>query len=324
MNNTEFIYDVAFSFCSEDEKIARDVNDLLTDRYMTFLYSKKQEHLVGKDGMDEFSIVFAKQARVVVVFYQEKYGIKGYTMIEENAIKQRILDEGLDFVIYVPIGKTKQGPKYYPSSRLWFNYERFGAEGLMLVIEQKIVELGGEQIAISAIEKAKKIKRIKDYELKLKNYKSHQTYITDGWKEFNQLKELTIKKFQEVQEHIDEIVSFLTENDNYIVYRYHNSQIDITWLKGLKYTIEEPILKVNLVRLASNNDVFNPGIEKRIVKAYEYIFTKNMQWENVWKEKSKSNLNIFTSEGLSDIVVNLFFDFIQKPEKFENHRGGFF
>ena len=49
-NAGDFEYDIAFSFLAEDEMLATQLNDLLQDRFKTFLYSKQQEKLAGTDG----------------------------------------------------------------------------------------------------------------------------------------------------------------------------------------------------------------------------------------------------------------------------------
>jgi hypothetical protein len=46
----EFKYDIAFSFLSQDETAAQQINDALQDRYQTFLYSERQKELAGTDG----------------------------------------------------------------------------------------------------------------------------------------------------------------------------------------------------------------------------------------------------------------------------------
>jgi len=46
----QFDYDVAFSFLSQDEAAAMQINDRLQDRYRTFLYSQRQKELAGTDG----------------------------------------------------------------------------------------------------------------------------------------------------------------------------------------------------------------------------------------------------------------------------------
>ena len=74
MAGEEFEYDVAFSFVKEDESIATTLNDLLQDRLSTFLYSKRQEELAGKDGEQSFNDVFNHKSRVVVVIYRNEWG----------------------------------------------------------------------------------------------------------------------------------------------------------------------------------------------------------------------------------------------------------
>jgi hypothetical protein len=310
----EYQFEVAFSFCKEDLLIVSEVNDLLEERYSTFFYPNKQELVVSEDGMDKFSTVFAKQARVVVVFFQEKYGLKGYTMIEENAIKQRILEEGLDFVIYVPIGIDKKGPKYYPSSRVWYDYKMYGPEKLVFIIENKIVELGGEQKAVSSTDKAKRVQKRKEFEQKLENYITKNTHFSDGWEEFNVLKNILIQKFQPVLENIDNITPFLNENINYIGYRYRDLLLNVSWLKGTEPNTTEPIVMIYLVKIFSD-DPFIVEIKRRVVKSFEYIFSKNIQWQSIWQEKSMTNN--YTSENLAENIINIFLDFIEKPDKYE-------
>lgn len=42
MSDEPFKYDVAFSFCQEDEPQALELNDPIQDRFSNFLYSKRQ------------------------------------------------------------------------------------------------------------------------------------------------------------------------------------------------------------------------------------------------------------------------------------------
>ena len=61
---TDFQYDIAFSFTKEDEGVATQINDLLRDRYETFLYSRAQEKLAGTDGEKMFNAVFKGRGQV--------------------------------------------------------------------------------------------------------------------------------------------------------------------------------------------------------------------------------------------------------------------
>ena len=86
---TDFKYDVAFSFLAMDEQLAVQINDLLSDRFATFLYSERQREVAGTDGAETFTRVFQDEARVVVVLYRSGWGESPWTRIEATAIRNR-------------------------------------------------------------------------------------------------------------------------------------------------------------------------------------------------------------------------------------------
>jgi len=141
--NDPFEYDVAFSFLAQDEAIALQLNDLLQERFKTFLYSERQKELAGRDGEVAFNEVFAAQARSVVVIYREGWGQTPWTRIEETAIRNRAHSEGYDFCLFVPLGDRASVPRWLPKNRLWIGYDRWGATGTAAVIEARVSELGG-------------------------------------------------------------------------------------------------------------------------------------------------------------------------------------
>jgi hypothetical protein len=74
MQDTKFKYDVAFSLLAQDEGLASEINDLLSDRYQTFLYSERQKEIAGTDGEIKFKTLFAEEARFIVVLYRDGWG----------------------------------------------------------------------------------------------------------------------------------------------------------------------------------------------------------------------------------------------------------
>ena len=181
----EFEFDVAFSFLKEDEIIAYNVNDLIQDRIKTFIYSKNQEGLVGFDGEERFHEIFGKKSRLVVIFYKQNWGLTPWTRIEMTAIKNRSLDNGYGFTIFVPLDKSPV-PIWLPRTIIWFNYERWGASGLAGVIESKLSESG---IEIKKVETASDFAARKKRELDLKKeiglYLRSQDAYSDANTEFN-------------------------------------------------------------------------------------------------------------------------------------------
>lgn len=99
-----FEYDVAFSFHAQDESIATQLNDLVADRMKTFLYSERQRDIAGTDGLEKFSEVYGKSARLVVVLYRPEWGETPWTRVEQEAIRQRAFNSGWDFTTFIGCG----------------------------------------------------------------------------------------------------------------------------------------------------------------------------------------------------------------------------
>lgn len=152
-------YDVAFSFLGQDEPTASALNDLLAERFSTFLYSKQQERLAGTDGELTFSEVFAKQSRVVVILYREAWGKTPWTRIEETAIRGRAYDDGYDFTLFIPLDAKPVLPDWLPKTQLWFGLERFGMQGAASVIEARIQQAGGTARPETAMDRAARLSR---------------------------------------------------------------------------------------------------------------------------------------------------------------------
>ena len=60
------------------------LNDLLQDRFRTFIYSKAQERIAGTDGEETFSKVFGSEARTVAILYRPEWGTTRWTRTDRN------------------------------------------------------------------------------------------------------------------------------------------------------------------------------------------------------------------------------------------------
>jgi hypothetical protein len=92
-------YDLAISFLADDEGLALEIADRISERLAAdvFVYSNRQDELVGRDGLETFSGVFGTQSRVAAVLHREGWGHTLWTRVEETAIKNRAFHEGFDF-----------------------------------------------------------------------------------------------------------------------------------------------------------------------------------------------------------------------------------
>lgn len=141
----DFLYDVAFSFLGCDESLAVQLNERLTERLSTFIYSdsKRQANLAGRDGSEAFSRVFGAEARTVVILYREGWSERGFTEIEGTALKNRAYKSGWGFAIFIPLDDPPTVPLWVPQTRLWVSMKRWGVDHAATVIEARVQEAGG-------------------------------------------------------------------------------------------------------------------------------------------------------------------------------------
>ena len=158
MNTDEFPYDVALSFLAEDESLAIDIAKSLPN-LKTFVYSERQAEIGGTDGAETFSNVFGRDARIVVVLYRPKWGTTKWTRIEETAVKDRVLNDGPNFLTLIHLEPGKSTPKWMPQTRLWVDFGRLGLNGAVSIIEERVRQSGGAVREETAEENAERLRR---------------------------------------------------------------------------------------------------------------------------------------------------------------------
>src|SRR5687768_3991511 len=85
-------YDVAFSFLAADLGVAKDLASRLSPGLTVFVFDRFKEDLIGRDGMDAFSEVFRRDARLSVILFRKGWGETPWTGFEESAIKSKALE----------------------------------------------------------------------------------------------------------------------------------------------------------------------------------------------------------------------------------------
>jgi hypothetical protein len=136
--------DIAISFMFRDELLAREMTDRLSEAYVVFLFSKRQEELAGSSGIEEFRDVFFRRARLVVVLYRPEWGETPWTRIERMAIEERFLRDGPEFLLFVMMNSADPRPKWLPETRIRLNFDQFGLEQLLGAIKHRLELLGAQ------------------------------------------------------------------------------------------------------------------------------------------------------------------------------------
>lgn len=195
----KFKYDVAFSLLAQDEGLANEINELLSDRYQTFLYSERQKEIAGTDGEIKFKTVFAEEARFIVVLYRDGWGATPWTRMEEEAIRGRAYEDGYDFVKFIPLDEKQTVPKYLPKTHLWINALRFGAKSAASVIEARLSELGVQTRVESAVDRAARLHRSMEFEGKRKSFASSMGGVNASNESFNGIEKSLRTKIEEIE-----------------------------------------------------------------------------------------------------------------------------
>lgn len=183
--NQEYKYDVAISFLQEDEQLAIEIADRIGDRVAVdiFVYSRRQNDLVGKDGLEAFSGVFGEQSRVVVVLFRGQWGQTPWTRVEETAIKNRGLEQGWDFLLLIRLDMSAPIPKWLPKTRIWLGFDKYGINGAASAIEALVQQSGGDVRAETVVDYAGRIARGIDFERERVSWLSSERGIADATRE---------------------------------------------------------------------------------------------------------------------------------------------
>jgi hypothetical protein len=307
--NDNFKYDIAFSFCQEDENIAYEINDYLKDAHKVFIYSKRQNELVGSDGEIEFKRTFSEYSRVVVVLYREKYGTTTWTRIEEEAIRNRAYDEGYDFTIFIPLEENNAIPKYLPKTRIWYDYMRFGPQNAANIISFLVTERGGQAIKETPKEKAERIKRKIHFNDKLQNYLKSPDASIDANQEVENLFNICKEKANDIFNGLN--FQITKDNLKFITIHHEKMLLTFRWSCYWSNSLENSKLEVTINKYRNSSDPFQSPTPY-CIKKHQYDFEKNINWENIWRLKSnKSKSSYYKSNILFDLHVSEFLDFIE-------------
>jgi hypothetical protein len=146
-------YDVGISFLSADEQLASAIHAKLSEHMKVFVYSKRQEELGGTDGLVSLREAFYSDSRLVVVLYRIGWSETPWTRVEETAIKERFLDQGQDWLLFVTLDDQGKPPAWVPDFRIRFNFH-CGLEELLGAIRLRAEQLGTILTVESVVERA--------------------------------------------------------------------------------------------------------------------------------------------------------------------------
>lgn len=297
-------YDVAFSFCAEDELLAQELNDLIEDRYATFLYSKRQEVLAGTDGEQSFSRVFGTESRLVVVFYRSKWGSTPFTRIEETAIRNRAFQKGYDFTLFIPCEKVRL-PDWMPKTRLWYGWDRYGVKGAASVIEARIGELGGTPHEEEVLDQAARMNREADFQRRRKQFLESTEAVRQSDESFNKIAS-ELERLRDELARMGGSASIVVRRRGLeIVVAGFNHGLSLYWQRYIN-SVRDCLLRVMLW----NGHPPFPGIltmdEPKRLALRNFSFELSRSEHGVWLEQNEERE--YSGETLANVLLKWLMD----------------
>jgi hypothetical protein len=312
----DYKYEVAFSFLKEDEPLASRINDLMQDRLSTFIYSKKQEEIAGKDGEETFNRVFGEEALIVVVLYRQNWGKTAWTRIEETSIRNRAYEEGYDFTVFIPLDENPQVPKWLPKTKIWANIDRYGVDGAASVIEFKVHEAGGDVQQETIKERASRLKRQIDSERERKQFLTSIDGVNSANEEFNNLTTQMEILAEEVKTKVgfDIASKHDVTNGTFQWIEIYSLQFCVSaeWLSQYANTLRESRLDITRLKGRPRRPNRMTLHEPRILLHFLFNFDIGPSDIHGWRDTSTSKF--LSTKQLADFCMDLLINQMHKQE----------
>ncbi len=296
---TGYKYEVAFSFLKEDEALAVQLNELLRDRYPTFIYSEHQTELAGKDGEVFLKQVFGKEARIVVILYRRDWGTKGWTRIEDNAIRDRAYDDGYDFCLLIPMNDPATIPRWFPKNRIWINTTRYGLETTAAIIEYRLQEQGGEAHSETTEEKVMRLRKQVAQAQETKAFLCSDKAVAPADHESQEL--LARIEALSKQSHSKEIPIGCSRDSSGIKIRSLKYKVTANWQRSYSNSLSGSGLTIRLGRL---DETIRYDENFTTIREVHFDFHMDEIQRFGWRSRHAER-KFYTSEELADWIVEL-------------------
>jgi hypothetical protein len=225
--------------------VAQQINDLLQERYRTFLYSERQKELAGRDGEEKFSRVFAKEARIVAVLYRPEWGNTPWTRIEQTAIRDRAYEQGYDFCFFIGLTEPVQRPDWLPKNRLLYVLTRFGIKGAAAALESRLQELGVTASPETVLQRAERLKRAQVFADEAERYRSSQAGVQDADSAVADLVQGLNRHANELTQTGLRIIMQVLPYGGFYVVRAPHAVLVIRWERKFSNSLSDSQLKID-------------------------------------------------------------------------------
>ncbi|PCH98654.1 MAG: hypothetical protein COB85_01210 [Bacteroidetes bacterium] len=306
----DFKYEVAFSFLADDEELAVELSDLISDRVPTFIYSKRQEELGGSDGEITFNNIFGKESRMVVVLFRDGWGETPWTRIEETAIRNRSFNEGWDFTIFILLNQSSTIPQYVPKAQIWVDYDRWGLKGAAPIIEQRVKESGGEVRTETVQDKADRLHRLKKSEQEREAYLRSAEALENAHAEFDSIV-INLKTIKPTLEDKESRLVFSTSEDEFRYYEFGYMGFFLLFKWVSRHHVQFLNETKLIITIYQKNGHKPFDYEETVYFEKEYNFDRSLSGTVGWSDYH-SGESFITSKQLIEYWISRYLDELEK------------
>lgn len=309
----EFKYDIAFSFLERDLSIAKEISKKLNKDIEYFLYTDEQKELVAKDGIDVFNSIFQIESRIVFLLHRNEWGNTNWTKVEENAMKNRYLEEGEDFVFVVSLDENPQMPKWIPKAKIWYDYKRFGVDGLVSILEHRVKQRGKILTVETAEYKYERIRnesenKRKIYEL-LNGYDGKAMAIANA--EFAKICEILSEKVQKLNLKSGTEEFAIKRESNFVSVRFGKYILIFGWSVESRNSLSGSNLQILIKERIPRRELFETKFAMK--NEDNFAFDINLNGTNGWTDRSINKF--FSSENIINKYIQILLDYFERDVK---------
>jgi hypothetical protein len=258
---------------------------------------------VCSSDLEKFSQVFGLEARIVVIFYRKTWGNKGFTRVEEIAIKNRAYrgDDHYNFMLLVNLEDTNPEIPWIPITNIYFSLKNYAIEALAASIENLVIQNGGIVHEETSFDLAIRIERKREAEQKRKEFLESENGVITANNEFR----ILCKSIRETVESLTKISQLykgnIKEDNSHLSIHCCELNLYCMWVKRAINTLNGSFLKI---AISDNLFIMTSQRAKELYERF-YLFDRNLAEQTEWYELTNKS-HIYTSQQLADLSVKMF------------------
>jgi hypothetical protein len=297
--------DVAISFVNADLGFATELRDGIGESLNVFIYVQRQEEIAGTDGLESFRAVFRYRSRLVVILFRESWGHTSWTRVEQEAITDRFLKEGPDFLFVVMMDDSLP-PPWLPEKLIRFSLKDFGAQQAIGAIKARALERGSKVHQPSGAFLAQRSQERAEFAKKRALLLRTEEGVQAASREASTLVQFVSKKVEDLMKATPNVNLEYGAMEDWFVLKNRDVAIHCSYQNRIVNVLDEARLMIREMR----GNVLLPGQQGHyLVKPHELsrtVLKPDVTRDQGWCWKSTTDV-LKTSEQVADACIEQFF-----------------